>query len=265
MDRLLARLERTFLGRLATERLMTFVVGGMAVTWLIGYLKGPIVVFTQLILVPDLVPQQPWRLVSWLVLPPLSSIYLVALTLYFSWMIGNALTHEWGALKFNLYYLLGALGIVAAAFLTGTPQTNEYLNVSLFFAFATLFPEYEIRLFFVVPVKVKWLGLLSGAYIAYEFVQSGMSTRVAIAVVLSNYLLFFARHLVALLKGGRLLVRQTARRAEQRPRSDERETVARACAICGANQDDGADIRVCTCEKCGGVPRQLCLEHARSH
>jgi len=265
MERLLARLERTFVGRLAVERLMTFVVGGMAVTWIIASLKGPMLVFTQLALVPQLVEYQPWRLVSWLVLPPPSPSFLVALTLYFSWMIGNALTQEWGALKFNLYYLVGALGIIAAAFLTGTAQTNEYLNVSLFFAFATLFPEYEIRLFFVVPVKVKWLGLLSGAYVAYEFVQGGMSTRVAIVVVFANYLLFFAGHLVALLKGRRLLVRQAARRAEQRPRSEERAADTRACAICGVKQADGADIRVCSCDKCGGVPRQLCLDHARSH
>jgi hypothetical protein len=114
-------------------------------------------------------------------------------------------------------------------------------------------------------VKVKWLALLSGGYTVFQFVQSGTSTRVAIAVVFANYLLFFAGHLAALAKGRRTLVRQAARRAEQRPRATEREEDARTCAICGKTQADGADIRVCSCEKCGGVPRQLCLEHARNH
>jgi hypothetical protein len=84
-------------------------------------------------------------------------------------------------------------------------------------------------------------------------------------MVFANYLLFFAGHIAALAKGRRTLVRQAARRAEQRPQATEREADTRACAICGAKQDDGADIRVCSCEKCGGVPRQLCLEHARNH
>jgi membrane associated rhomboid family serine protease len=219
----------------------------------------------HLILVPQLVPYQPWRLVTFLFLPPPSSMIFVLLALYFTWLVGNSLEQEWGALKFNLFYLLGAIGTAAAGFITGTAQTNEYLNLSLFFAFATLFPDYEIRLFFILPVKVKWLGLLSGAFVMYQFAVGGMSTRVAIAAVFANYLLFFSGHIVGLLKGRRMLVRQAARRAEQRPRAEEHEADPRVCAICGAKQDDGADIRVCSCEKCGGVPRQLCLEHARNH
>lgn len=268
MERLLARLERTFLGRLAPERLITFIVGGMGVTYLIAYLKGPLDgarLYMQLALIPQLAPYQPWRLASWLILPPSGPIYWALFSLYFTWMLGTALANEWGALKLNLYYLIGALGIIAAAFITGTAQTNELLNLSLFFAFATLFPEFELRVFFVLPVKVKWLGLLSAAYVVYRFVEGGTAARVATVAVFANYLLFFAGHLVALLKGRQLLVRQAARRSEQRPRAEEREADTRVCAICGAKQEDGADIRVCSCEKCGGVPRQLCLEHARSH
>jgi membrane associated rhomboid family serine protease len=263
MDRLLARLERTFLGRLAIERLTTFIVGGMAITYVLCLARPEY--FRHLVLIPQLVPSQPWRLVTFLFLPPPSSMIWVLLALYFTWLIGSSLEQEWGALKFNVYYLFGAVGTAAAGFLTGTAQTNEYLNLSLFFAFATLFPDYEIRLFFVLPVKVKWLGLLSGAFVAYQLAVGGTSTRVAITVVFANYLLFFAGHIMGLLKGRRTLVRQAARRAEQRPRATEREEDARVCAICGAKQEDGADIRVCSCEKCGGVPRQLCLEHARNH
>lgn len=268
MDRLLARLERTFLARLAIERLTTFIVGGMAITYVLCRIRPD---FAQhLVLYPQLVPSQPWRLVTFLFLPPLGRWEIwVLIELYFVWLVGSGLEHEWGALKFNIYYLLGAIGIAIAGWITGTPQTNEYLNLSLFFAFATIFPDYEIRLFFILPVKVKWLGLLAGGYLAFKLIDSGMSTRVAIAVVFANYLLFFAGHIKELARGRRMLVRQAARRAEQRPRASEtardRDEDARACAICGAKQADGADIRVCSCEKCGGVPRQLCLEHARNH
>ncbi|MEA2746160.1 MAG: hypothetical protein QOI41_303 [Myxococcales bacterium] len=263
MDRLLARLERTFLARLAIERLTMFIVGGMAITYVLCRIR-PEFEF-QLYLIPQLALVQPWRLVTFLFLPPSRSEIWVFFALYFTWLVGNALEQEWGALKFNVYYLLGAIGTAAAGFITGTFQTNVYLNLSLFFAFATIFPDYEIRLFFVLPVKVKWLALVSAGYTVFQFVRSGTSTRVAIAVVFANYLLFFAGHLVELAKGRRMLVRQAARRAEQRPRATERDEDVRACAICGKKQEDGADIRVCSCEKCGGVARQLCLEHARNH
>jgi membrane associated rhomboid family serine protease len=263
MDRLLARLERTLLGRLAIERLTTFIVGGMAIAYVLCMVRPEFV--GHMVLVPQLVPTQPWRLVSFLFVPPDSSRLWVLLTLYFTWMVGSSLEQAWGPLKFNLFYLLGAIGVAVAALLTGTWQTNALLNMSLFFAFATLFPDYELRLFFVLPVKVKWLGLLSGAYVAYQFAAGGVGTRVTIVAVFANYLLFFAGHLKALLAGRRTLVRQAARRAEQRPLAEEPAADARACALCGRRQADGADIRVCSCDKCGGGPRQLCLEHARNH
>jgi membrane associated rhomboid family serine protease len=263
MDRLLARLERTFLGRLAIEKLTTFIVGGMAITYVLCLARPEFMM--HLILVPQLVPSQPWRLVTFLFLPPATSMIWVFFALYFTWLVGSNLEHEWGPLKFNFYYLFGAIGTAAAGWITGTPQTNIYLNLSLYFAFATLFPDYVIRLFFVLPIKIKWPAMLSAAYILFKFVMGGTSTRAAIGVVFANYLLFFAGHIIALVKGRRALVRQAARRAEQRPQSEEREENVRACAICGAKQADGADIRVCSCEKCGGKPRELCLEHARNH
>ena len=263
MDRLLARLERTILGRLAIERLTTFIVGGMAIAFVLCQLRPEF--RDHLTLQPELVSTQPWRLVSFLFVPPERTLIWVFLALYFTWLIGTNLEQEWGALKFNVFYLLGALGTLAAGFITGAPQDNEFLNMSLFFAFATLFPDYEIRLFFILPVKVKWLGLLSGALVLFQFVRGGLGTKAAIGVVFANYLLFFAGHIMGLVRGRRMLVRQAARRAKQRPRATEREEDTRTCALCGAKQEDGADIRVCSCEKCGGVPRQLCLEHARSH
>lgn len=264
MDRLLARLERTFLAKIAIERLTTFIVGGMAIAFVLCQVRPEFREY--LTLVPRLVPSQPWRLVSFLFVPPEQGhLIWVAISLYFTWLIGTNLEQEWGALKFNAFYFVGALCTLAAGFITGTSLTNVYLNISLFVAFATIFPDYEIRIFFILPMKVKWLAFLAAAYAVFLLATGDNFQRVGIAAVSANYLLFFGGHLLALARGRRMLVRQAARRAEQRPQATEREEDTRTCAICGATQEDGADIRVCSCEKCGGVPRQLCLEHARSH
>jgi len=260
VDRLLARLERTFLGKIAIERLATFIVGGMAISYVLSLARPEF--FGQLPLIPQLVPMQPWRLVSFLFIPPATSMLWVFFSLYFTWLMGTSLESEWGALKFNVFYFVGALSTIAAAFITGYTQTNLYLNLSLFLAFATLFPDYVIQLFFIIPIRVKWLALVDAGYLVLKFVEGGPGTRAAIIAALANYFLFFAGHLVLLARGRRMMVRQAARRAEHRPKAVEEET--RVCAICGAKQEDGADIRVCSCEKCG-TPRQLCLEHARNH
>jgi membrane associated rhomboid family serine protease len=249
--------------RLAIERLTMFIVGGMGLAYVLCTLRPEFT--THLLFVPALVRSQPWRVVTFLFLPPPQSMFFVLMALYFTWLIGTNLEQTWGALKFNAYYFLGALGTIAAGFATGTAQTNVFLNMSLFFAFATLFPDYEVRVFFVLPVKMKWLGLLSAAFTAYQFIQGGLSARVAIGVIVVNYLLFFGTHLLSLARQQQTLTRQAGRRAEQRGQSAARTESTRACAICGARQEDGADIRVCSCAACGGAARELCLEHARNH
>lgn len=259
MDRLLVRLERTFLGKLAVERLTFIIVSGMAVTFAIMLFRPD--VFALLTLEPRLVAHQPWRLVTFLFLPTTTSIFWILFNLSWTYMIGTSLESEWGAFKFNVYYLIGALGTIAAAFLTGEPQANLYLNLSLVFAFATLYPDYPVN-FFIVSIRVKWIALVSVAFIVLQVVMGDLGTRAAIGASLANYFLFFTPHLVALAQSRRLAVRQAARRAHHSPAASR--PAGRSCAICGARQDDGADIRVCSCEKCGG-PRDLCLEHARNH
>jgi membrane associated rhomboid family serine protease len=268
MDRLLARLERT-LGRFAIERLITFIVGGMAIVFLLSQAKPEFLSYLRLD--PSRALKEPWRFVTYLFIPPSDSTIWVLFALYWTWLIGANLEQEWGAFKLNVYYLIGALGTTAAAWITGEPQANFWLNTSLFFAFATVFPNYEIYVFFIIPIRVKWLALLTLAFVGLNFFAGDIGVKAAIAVALGNYLLFFAGHLLALARGQQLQMRQAVRRTQFRPAKTERTSdvgsaasASRACAICGARQDEGADIRVCSCEKCGG-PRELCLEHARNH
>jgi hypothetical protein len=182
--------------------------------------------------------------------------------------IGSSLEAEWGAFKLNVYYLVGMAGTTLAAVLTGMPQANTFLNYSLLFAFATLFPDYEILLFLILPVRMKWLGWLTFAFVGYQFVEGGWGVKGAIVAALANYLLFFSGEIVRVMRGGSTQVRKAARRASSAP-PPAAVASHRVCAMCGATEADGADIRVCSCDKCkeatGGATRQLCLEHARSH
>lgn len=86
----------------------------------------------------------------------------MVLGIYFTWFIGTALEKEWGDFRFNLYLLLGMLGAVLACLCTGWADTY-CLSLSLLLAFAMLYPEVQVLLFFVIPVRVKYFGLFAAA------------------------------------------------------------------------------------------------------
>ncbi len=262
MDRLLARLERRF-GRYAIPNLILYVVGGMALVWALAFVRPEASV--RLMLDLEAVRHgEVWRLVTFLFLPQTSSVYWILISLYFTWWVGSSLEEQWGAFKFNAYYLFGAFCTIAAAAIAG-PQTNMYLNLSMLLAFAALFPEVNVYVLYVIPMRVKWLGLATAAYIAYEGITAvDWATRAAIVAALGNYFLFFGGHWWGVWKSRGLAVRQSARKAELHG-GDAPVFGQRVCAICGAKEADGTDIRVCSCAKCGGQQRTLCLEHARNH
>ncbi len=260
MDRILARLERRF-GRFAVPNLIVVIVVGMGLVWLLTSTRPETV--TRLALDWSSIRHgQFWRLGTFLFIPPASEPYWILISLYFTWWIGSSLEQHWGPFRFNVYYLFGALATVVAG-VFASPISNAWLNDSLMLAFATVFPDAEILLFFIVPVRVKWIGILVACVFVFELALGDFATRAAILAALSNYALFFAEDGWKAVSGRRALARQRSRRAETR--ATVRTLGQRECAMCGVREADGADIRVCTCPKCGGKSRNLCLQHARNH
>lgn len=133
---------------------------------------------------------QVWRLLTFLVIPPLSSPLYTLLFLYFYYFLGTSLEAKWGVRRFFLYYVLGALGAILGGFITGH-STNTYLNMSLFFAFALIFPDYELLLFFILPLKIKWIAALNAFFFLFSFISYPLSDKIAILLSLANLFLFF--------------------------------------------------------------------------
>ncbi len=267
MERLLARLERR-LGRFAIPNLTYVIVFGMAAVFVLSFAKPE---FEDLLVldVNAVKHGQVWRLITYLFLPPPVSssgafrLFFMFFALYLLWLMGSNLENEWGSFKYNVFGLVGMIGTTVAALITGSPSTNFYLTTTLFLAFATLFPDFSIYVMWILPVKVKWLALLAGGYLIYAALVGDWGERAAIIAATGNYVLFFSGHWGNFFRSRRVQVRQRARRASMA--EPVKPTGGRVCAICGASEDAGADIRVCSCEKCGGVPRNLCLPHARNH
>ena len=186
----LDKLERK-LGRFALPGLMRVVVVGMALVFCCELLFPQAMLEYYLYFSPALIAQgQVWRIFTFIFLPPQSSLLFIVFALYFYYFIGNALENEWGSFRFTLYYLLVVVGTIIAGLLTGG-ATNSYLNLSLFFAFAALYPNMQVLLFFFIPIKIKWLAYLDAALFAYQFLLGTWQTRAAILASLLNFLIFF--------------------------------------------------------------------------
>ena len=188
------QLERRF-GRFAIPNLMLYIT----TTTLFVYLADlilPVSVTGYLAMSPRLILQgQVWRLITYIFIPPTTSPIFLLFTLYFYYIVGSWLEAAWGSFKFNIYYLVGMVGTTLAALLTGS-GTGFYLNMSLFFAYAMLWPDHEVLVFFVIPVKIKYLAYLDAALFLFSFLAGSWSTRLAIVMSLLNFFLFFGKTIV---------------------------------------------------------------------
>ncbi len=148
---------------------------------------------------PGLALQMPWTFVTY------QFLNTGALGLFFGTMLlyilGMALETEWGTPAFTVFWLVATLGGSAAAWLTGGILTSgwQITGVSMLFAYAYLFPETEFLVFFVVPVKVKWMAWFGAALLLFSFVGAAYSGRIGAGLAnlvgaSAGFLWFWIRH-----------------------------------------------------------------------
>lgn len=189
--------------RFAISNLMTYIVVGMAAVFLTNLISlrasgislSALFSFDRALIFKG----QVWRAITFIFIPPAGSIISLILSLYFYWLIGSALENQWGSFKFTVFYGCGVLGAIISGLITGY-ATNSYLNLSLFLAFAILYPDFEVNLMFVLPIKMKYLALLAAAAIIYLLVIDTWSGRLAMVFALANLLLFFWNDMTSTIK-----------------------------------------------------------------
>ena len=190
----LYKLERRF-GRFGITNLMLYIVTTMLFVAIFDMVIG-FPLSRWLALIPAYVMQgQIWRLITFIFLPPATSPLALVLSLYFYYIMGSTLERVWGTFRFNLYYLFGMVGCMIAGLITGY-GTNVYLNLSLFLAFAYLFPEHKVLLFYVIPIKMKYIAYLDWALFALELLTGSWSAKAAVIASLINFFIFFGPDIV---------------------------------------------------------------------
>ena len=214
------KMERKF-GRYAIPNLMYYIVSLYAVGVLVQMMAPAFYIQYLMLDARAILHGQIWRVVTFMIWPPSNSLFFNLIAIYLYYNLGMTLERVWGTFRFNVYFFMGVIGHVLAALLiyiiTGQVYilTTDYLNFSLFFAFAATFPEMQFYLFFVLPIKAKYLALFDGLYFVYGFLFGGMSQRIAIVMSLLNFIVYRKRS-----EESRSFTHRCARRRRQRKRSD---------------------------------------------
>lgn len=190
--RFLNFLERK-MGKYYIPELMKYLCLGMLGVFVLDFLPFGVSASSLLYFNRDLILQgQIWRAITFVFLPPSSSILFILLSLYFYYFLGTMLENRWGSRRFNLYYLIGVLGNIAAGFITGY-ATNTYLNLSLFLAIAVLYGDMQVNLFMFLPIKMKYIALVDAALLIYSFLVGSWAARLGLVLSLLPFFLFFGR------------------------------------------------------------------------
>jgi hypothetical protein len=249
------------IGFLGIPRLMQMVALLNALVYLLHFFQPTYVL--GLLLIPErILHGEVWRLVSYIFVPEmllgngnpaLQPIFLFVYLWFLVWM-GDALEHAWGPFRVTLYYLLGMIGVTIAAFFFGGGGLFAFwLNLSLFFAFATLYPDIQIYVLFVLPLKVKWLALLSLAPLMLELVLGSFATKAAILISFVNYFVFFGPTMLAHLQ---TQAENGTRRRKLASKTPAEDTLHR-CVVCKRTEKDDPDLEF----RVAGDGEEYCLDH----
>lgn len=269
--------------RFGIPRLMLYIVIGNIIVFLFGMMDTTNTLYSLLYFDPALFCRgQIWRIVTFALIPTTNGLLWLAISLYFYYFIGSALERAWGSGKFTIYYfsglLLTALYSLIVYLISGTRilVSASYLNLSLFFAFATLWPEQRVLLFFVIPVKMKWLAWVDAAFFAFEIIAMLVNGHVGYALVpvvaMLAYVVFCGEWLFDRLRPSRVgsAARQRARTiqfkqaAKKVQREQKAQGYTRKCAVCGRTDADHPELEFRYCSRCAGY-RCFCADHINNH
>ncbi len=136
--------------------------------------------------------------------------------------------------------------------------------MTIFLAFAVCYPNMQVMLYFLIPIKMKWMAVVYGVLIAYEFVISGWAGRVAIFASVLNFLIFFlvTRNL-KVYSPKEVRRKKNFQRQMNQPRGGGASYIHK-CAICGRTERDDPNLQFRFCSKCNGN-YEYCQDHLFTH
>jgi hypothetical protein len=256
--RLIARLEQKF-QRFAVPNVTLLLIVGQVVTFGLSH-RDPLLM-ERIGLVPaKVLDGEVYRLATFLFMPPGGMIIWALFFWYLFYLMGTALELFWGTFRYNLFLAIGYVATVAAAFATPNDIAgNWFLQGSVFLAFAWLNPRFTLNIFFVLPVQIRWLAMLTWIGFGFTFIFGTWSARMSVAASVLNFFVFFGKDVLYRAQSGQRQMAQQAKRFAERPPEYYHQ-----CAVCGITDTSDPEMDFRYCSKCSG-DLAYCSEHLQSH
>lgn len=276
------KLERKF-GRFGIPNLTIYMI----VCYVIGYalmIVNP-GILNWLSLEPAYILRgQVWRLVTWVLYPPSTSgvLWFAIAVLFFYYPIGTSLERTIGTFKYTLYILSGVIFTILGAFilyfllggnvLVGNVFSTYYISLSTFLAYAMCYPDMQVLLMFIIPVKMKWMAIFYVVIVVYEMIQYVMTGAwylvIPIVASLLNFIIFyFGTKDFSRYNPKEIHRRNEFRRAMEpqgRMKSGSGSVTKHKCAICGRTELDDPNLEFRFCSRCNGN-YEYCQDHLFTH
>lgn len=251
------------------KNLMRYVVIANIAFWLLGAVNP--VLMSYLRFDPALILRgQVWRLVTFVLYPPSTGL-LAFIAFYFYYWIGSTLEQHWGTPQFNIYFFSGVFLTILYGFLMyfitglGFQLDAQYIYLSMFFSFAALFPNMEVLLFFILPIKIKYLAYIDGAYFLLGVITGSFPANLLPVVAVLNFLIFCGGDLIRRAprrpSGNTVNFRRESRKIR---REQQNRLYTHKCAVCGRTDTDFPELEFRYCSRCQGY-HCFCQDHINNH
>ncbi len=159
-----------------------------------------------------------------------------------------------------------------------TGVSTYYVSMSIFLAYAITFPEMRVMMFFLIPIRVKILGIIYALLIAtdiFRYLIAGQyyMAFIIVASILNAVIFFLSTRQYSRMAPSELKRRmEYKRKVRSGSKSVGHETMRNGktvitrhkCAICGRTELDGDDLEFRFCSKCDGN-YEYCKDHLYSH
>jgi len=307
---LLDRMEKKF-GKYAINDLIKYM--------LMIYLLGIVISFVSSITKIDIynsflsldldkiLKGQVWRLFTFVLssnfnmggMGMIFTLFMTMIMIAFYFYMGNSLEAEWGAFRFNVYVISGVLAIMISSLatqaifkaLTGVDLGGELykatgetevscIGLMILLAFATIHADEKILLYFIIPIKIKWLAIIMLAYKGYIIGAQGykgiqalmegdvVTAEAAIVLIvmmvfsLINFIVFF----INFKNKNRTFNKMRKRNSKMKKFSvvNGGNKNIHKCSVCGKTEKDDESLEFRFCSRCEGN-HEYCMEHLFTH
>lgn len=266
--------------RFGIPNLMRYLVAANVAVYILTVFAGQAALSFLRFDLAHLLNGELWRLVTFVLLPFTYQPLTLILMSSFYYFVGNALEREWGTAKFTLYYLSGmVLSVLATVILSLTTGYHGwslsgayYINLTLFVAFAVLYPDAQILFYGIIPIRAKWLALadllLFVQGIGTGLRQGNLVGAVTAVAALLNFVIFFWEDIKGIFGvQSRQRSRQTVQfksAVRQQKRREADRGYRHKCEVCGRTDADAPGLEFRYCSKCQGY-HCFCADHIFDH